>query len=107
EAPVKKADDSLNLNETELKPKGLIQIACLYPEGEEGQAQQFVGKLRDVAEKSKGRLKIEPVFLSGWTEGKVDLPAWIKSATLSGADIMFILSFKKDFEQLRGHEADP
>ena len=100
--PSQKADDPLNLEKAELKPPGLVQIACLFPEGQDRQGQQFVAKLRELGEKSKFHLKIDPVFVSGWAEGKVDLVAWTKSATLSGADIMFILAFKKDFDQFRG-----
>ncbi len=99
--PKDNTDDPLNLKGTELKPQGLVQIACLIPEGQERQGQQFVSKLKELGEKSKARLKIEPVFVSSWSEGQVDMTAWGKSATLSGADIMFILSFKKDIGQFK------
>lgn len=97
----------LDLDVIDKKPQGLVQIACVYPEGEEKLGQQFVNKLRELAEKAKGRLNIQMVFVSGWNIQNVDLSAWIKSATLSGADVMFVLSAKKDLELFKGFKLDP
>ncbi|MCG3204527.1 MAG: hypothetical protein KCHDKBKB_01242 [Elusimicrobia bacterium] len=97
-----KPEDPLNLNQAELKPTGLIQIACFFPEGQERQAKQFSDKLSEMGKKSKSNMMFEFVFISAWDLKSLDLNAWKKSATLSGADILFVLSFKKDLNLFRG-----
>ena len=97
----------LDLESVEKKPAGLVQIACIYPEGQETAGQQFVNKLRDLTEKAKTQLNIQMVFVNGWTPQNVDLKAWIKSAALSGADVMFVLTLKKDMELFKGFPLDP
>ncbi len=83
---------ALDLESVEPHPEGLVQIACLFPEGEEKTGQNFVNRLRDAAVLLKKPLTILPVFLHTWSAGAVDVPAWLKSAALSGADAMFVIA---------------
>jgi hypothetical protein len=108
QSPVKPRNDAeLDLNGTELKPAGFIQIACMFPDGLEKDGQQFVGKLRELADKSKARLKLNTVFVNAWGADNINTVAWIKSATLSGADILFILAFKKEMDLFKNIQSDP
>lgn len=92
---------NLNLDEPEARPQGHVQIACIYPEGQEKMGQAFVNKLREVGEKSKKGLNIQAVFVHPWTSDKVDIAAWKKSAVLSGADLMFVLVTKANAASLK------
>jgi hypothetical protein len=94
EAPVVESGGHLDLAGTELKPRDLIQVACIYPEGQEKAGQAFVTKLREAAEKLRAPMTIQAVFVSSWSPDKLEPQAWAKSASLSGADAMFVLSFR-------------
>lgn len=96
--PPPPSEDPLNLEDTRLKPAGLVQLACFFPEGRERQARQFTEKLKDLGGKLKSPIKLEEVFVSAWSEGKPDVAGWKKSSSLSGADVMFILIPKKDLD---------
>lgn len=105
--PVKPpADPNLNLEAPDMKPKGIVQIACIFPEGQEKVGQAFVSKLRDVGEKAKKTVNIQAVFVHPWAASKVDVAAWKKSAVLSGADIMFVLVSKTEAASLKLLSAD-
>ncbi len=107
-SPLKaKREEELELDGTELKPAGFIQVACMFPDGQEKESQQFFSKLRDVAEKSKSRLKLNMVFVNAWNSENMNPAAWVKSAKLSGADILFVLAFKKDLEHFKNLPNDP
>jgi hypothetical protein len=82
--------------EMEMKPSNLIQISCIYPEGEEKAGQQFVMKLRAAADKAKSPLNIQAVYINPWGADKVDVASWGKSSLLAGSDLMFILVSKKN-----------
>lgn len=94
EKPVADASPHLELDGTELKPDDLVQIACIYPQGQEKAGQAFVNKLREAAEKMRRPMTVQAVFVSGWTPDKIDPAAWAKSASLSGADAIFVLTFR-------------
>lgn len=88
-------DASKNPNEPveeEVKPEGLIQIACLFPQGEEKKGQEFVNKLKELCKKSSKGISIEPVYINGWAEKSLDLSACVKTAQISGSDMMYILA---------------
>lgn len=93
--------DPLNVEGSESKPSGHIQIACLFPEGQERAGQQFVSRLRELGSKSRLSLLIEPVFVNAYAVSNPDPSAWIKSAKLSGAELMFIIGPKKDLTQFK------
>ena len=78
--------------ETETRPEGLVQIACLFPEGEEKKAQMFVNKLKEAAARLKKTVTVQPVFLHTWSASSVDLVAISRSASLSGADFIYVLA---------------
>ena len=80
------------------KPKDLVQLACFFPEGNDKVGQQFAKQLRDAGAQRVPSLVIEPVLISSWSSGNVDMNAWIKSAQLSGADIMFILAPRQEMK---------
>jgi hypothetical protein len=84
----------LDVDVIEKKPAGLVQIACIFPAGEEKNGQHFVTKLREAA--SRAAKDIQPVFVTSWTPDAIDLASWEKSAQLSGADVVFVLLLKKD-----------
>ncbi len=108
EPPAKKMSDAgLELDKAEVKPSGFVQIACFFREGHERAAQQFVGKLKELADKSKAHLKIEPVFLNAWSPSAADSSAWIQSAKLSGADLMFVLAPKVELDAFRSLTINP
>jgi hypothetical protein len=88
--------DDMGAGDVSLKPEGVVQIACIYPEGKEKQSQQFVAKLKEFATKSKKTTTIHPVFIQAWNRDTINMTAWGKSAHLSGADLIFILSPKND-----------
>ncbi len=92
--PAEDGGPHLDLEGTEMKPHDLVQIACLFPEGQEKAGQAFVTKLRDAAEKLRAPITLKAVFVSAWTPDKIDVAAWAKSAQLSGADSLFVLSFR-------------
>jgi hypothetical protein len=94
--------DELGLEQENIKPKDVIQIACIFPEGQEKQGQTFVSKLKEVGEKAKIPLTIQAVFVHPWSANAVDIVAWKKSAILSGSDIMFVISTKAAMEPFRG-----
>jgi hypothetical protein len=97
----KPADPNLNLESPDLKPKGFVQIACIFPEGQEKLGQAFVTKLKETGEKSKKVVNIQAVFVHPWSSDKIDIAAWKKSAVLSGADTMFILVSKANAASLK------
>lgn len=106
--PVKPpVNPNLNLEAPDLKPKGVVQIACIFPEGQEKLGQTFVSKLREVGEKSRKPVNIQAVFVHPWVSNKVDVAAWKKSAVLSGADTMFVLVSKNEASSLKTLSADP
>ena len=84
----------LELDGTEMKPRDLIQVACIYPEGQEKAGQAFVTRLREAAEKLRAPITVQAVFVSAWSTDKIEPTVWGKSASLSGADVMFVLSFR-------------
>jgi hypothetical protein len=101
--PKEDAGPQLDLEGTEMKPENLVQIACLFPEGQEKAGQQFVNKLREAAEKLRTPMTLKAVFVSAWSPSAIDPASWAKSAQLSGADSLFVLSFRasaKLFSQL-------
>lgn len=100
-------DPNLILETTDLKPKGLVQIACIFPEGQEKAGQSFVNKLREMGEKSKNTLNIQAVFVHPWRSDQVDVSAWRKSAVLSGADIMFVLVSRAEVKSLKSLNSGP
>jgi len=81
-----------------VKPRNLIQLACFFPEGQDKLGQQFSKQLRELGSSSIPALTIEPVLVSSWSSSTVDIGGWTKSAELSGADVMFILSSRQDAE---------
>jgi hypothetical protein len=85
------------------KPKDLVQLACFFPEGSEKMGQQFAKQLRDAGAQHVPPLVIEPVLVSSWSAGSVDMGAWTKSARLSGADIMFILSPRQEIKNFQNN----
>ncbi len=91
--PPKPRDDFENAGGG-LKPKGLVQVACLYPEGNENEGNLFLSRLKEAGGKARKALNIEVVLLQSWPEGKVDVSAWKKAASISGADMLFILTPK-------------
>lgn len=95
-APAAKVVDDIPSEEMALKPEGVVQIACVYPEGKEKQSQQFVAKLKEFATKFKKTMTIHPVYIQAWNRDTINLAAWGKSAHMSGADLIFILSTKND-----------
>lgn len=105
-APVEAPD--LDLDVTEAKPENLIQIACLFPEGEEKKGQAFVTRLREAAARLKKPLTVQAVFLHNWSADAVNVTAWAKSASLSGADAVFVIAPKASvplFASLRAEAA--
>ena len=105
--PEPEAPPHLELDRTDMKPRDLVQIACIYPEGQEKAGQSFVSRLREAAEKLKAPITIQAVFVSGWTPDSVDPAAWSKSASLSGADVMFVLSFRASANLFRSLGSTP
>jgi hypothetical protein len=99
-APKAEATD-LDLEGKDLKPKDLMQIACLFPEGDEKAGQAFVNRLRDSAEKLRKPMAIQAVFISAWSGDKVDVASWTASASLSGADVMFVLAPRSNVKMFR------
>jgi hypothetical protein len=85
----------------DLKPKGFVQIACIFPKKQEKLGQAFVTKLKETGEKSKKVVNIQAVFVHPWSSDKIDIAAWKKSAVLSGADTMFILVSKANAASLK------
>jgi len=94
DAPSLDSGPHLDLDGTEMKPRDLIQVACVYPDGQEKAGQTFVTKLREAAEKLRLPMTIQAVFVSSWAPDKIEPHAWGKSASLSGADVMFVLAFR-------------
>lgn len=101
------ASEHLELEGTEMKPRDLVQVACIYPEGQEKAGQGFVSKLREAAEKLRTPMTIQAVFVSGWSPDNVDPAAWAKSASLSGADLMFVLTFRSSANLFRSLGSTP
>ena len=91
EAPVFEAP-ALDLEGTERKPEGFVQIACLFPFGDEKAGKTFVNRLREAAERLRRPLTIQPVFISSWTTDHISLSEWSRTAALSGADVVFVLA---------------
>lgn len=100
-------DPDRNLETPDLKPKGHVQIACIFPAGQEKTGQLFVSKLRETGEKSKKPVTVEAVFVHPWAMDKIDIAAWKKSAILSGADSMFILVPKTNVGLFKSNGPDP
>jgi hypothetical protein len=84
-----------------LKPKGLIQVACIYPEGQEKQGQQFVSKLKNVCGKLSQPITVVAVLVQPWVAGQEDAGVWARSAQLSGADVLFVFTTKTGRDKLR------
>jgi hypothetical protein len=96
----------LELERNEIKPLGVFQVACIFPEGEEKQEELFISHLKEAGQKARPALTIESVFVTAWVPGVLDFEAWTKSAVLSGADVMIILSRKKDFDMFKSITPD-
>ena len=103
--PVPAPEPAGNLEEPAIKPENLLQVACLFPEGEEKLAQQFVSKLKQATTRLKKDL--QAVFLNKWTPDHVDPVAWASSAKLSGADVMFVLTAKNDAPLFKNMNREP
>ncbi len=84
------------LTSAEAKPQNLIQLACMFPEGQDKIGQHFAKQLKELAAQSVPAFTVEPVLVSSWSSQSVDMNAWTKSARLSGADIMFVLTPRQD-----------
>lgn len=95
EEPPAPADDA-QPNRLSVKPDNLVHVACLVKAGRETDGQNFFQRLCDLGARLKAPLKIEPVFIHDWAPDRIDMEAWEKSAELSGADIMIILSDRTD-----------
>jgi len=93
EAPVAAEDPDLDLV-TESRPEGLVQIACLFPDGDEKKGQSFVNRLKESAARMRKPITVQPVFLHSWSSGAINVDAWAKSAVLSGADTIFVIAPK-------------
>lgn len=99
--PLEKTVDPFNIAREELKPPGLVQIACMVAPGEQKSGQQFVSKLRESGEKSKTKIKIEPVLTGELPDGELDVTSLVKSAALSGADTIFIIASRQDLDRYK------
>lgn len=92
-------EDEPEYSAQSLKPENLIQVACVYPEGQEKNGQSFISRLREAAEKLSK--EVQPVFIEPWSAGSLDPMVWAKSAEVSGADFMFVLCSKSEQETMK------
>ncbi len=97
------AETALFQVEPVAKPKDLVQLACFFPEGNDKVGQHFAKQLRDAGAHHVPSLVIEPVLISSWSSSNVDMNAWVKSAQLSGADIMFILTPRQEMKNFQSN----
>jgi hypothetical protein len=94
--PISPSRDPFTPDEAGIKPKNIVQLACMFPEGQDRIGQQFARQLRDLGAQSVPALTVEPVLISSWSFENIDMNAWTRSAQLSGADVLFIISPRQE-----------
>jgi hypothetical protein len=98
ERPNAMSPEKLDLEGKDVKPKNLLQVACVFPAGCEKLGQQFVMRLKDFGNRVRKAVTVQAVFVQAWKQESLDLIAWSKSAMLSGADVLYVIAPRKDRE---------
>ncbi len=87
------------LEQMDIHHAAVFGIACFFPEGHEGEADEFIKKLKSaLAASSHSDLRFDSVLLNPWTPGQVNAHAWKKAASLSGANFLFVIAPRQDKE---------
>lgn len=89
------------LEEMGVHQGAVLSIACMFPEGKEAVAQDFLLRLKAAAQKTNGAPKLDAVLMNPWASGQINLANWKKAASLSGASFLFVLAPKKDKDHFR------
>lgn len=87
-----------NWEAEDMKPEGLQQIACLFPEGEEAQAKVFIKKLRDAGNRGNKPIDIRAAFIQPYLLSQLDWKVICQSCSTAGADTIFLLVKKEEKE---------
>ena len=99
--PVKIKKNDMILEEMSIKPSDHIQLACLYPDGQEKLANEFILKMKTAAAKAAGIPEIQVVLSTPWFLNQINISAWKKAASMSGAHFLIVLGFRKDKENFK------
>jgi hypothetical protein len=87
------------LEQMDIHNASVFGIACFFPDGHEGEADEFIKKLKAaLAASSHSNLRFDAILLNPWTPGQVNAHAWKKAASLSGANFLFVIAPRHDKE---------
>ncbi len=101
ETSTKKISNDRILDEMNLKPSDHIQIACLFPDGHESFANDFIMKLKTAASKAANFPAVEVVLCTPWFLAQINPYSWKKAASISGAHFLFVLAYRKDKDNFK------
>jgi hypothetical protein len=95
------ADSTHADHDLEMKGKIVVQIACLFPAGQDALIHQFADKLEAASKNIPGVDGVHVAAMNALEIANKNYGSWKKAASLAGANFLFVFVPKKDKDQVK------